>query len=82
MEKQLAGEKQAAKKAEEKLKSLHQAPDVLQLEGVDLEIACMKYRLWKPKMTCGSCTGGAGNDVEVFLPCGHMLCHICLAEIK
>jgi len=51
------------------------------LTGMDLEIACMKYQLWKPKMTCGSCTDN-GNDVEVFLPCGHMLCHMCLAQQK
>ena len=39
---------------------------------IDLDIARMKYMLWKPKMTCGSCMNG--NDVEIFLPCGHVLC--------
>ena len=40
---------------------------------IDKEIACMKYDAWKPKMLCGSCTEGS-NDVEVCLPCGHLLC--------
>lgn len=40
---------------------------------IDKEIACMKYDMWKPKMTCGSCTE-MSNDVEVCLPCGHLLC--------
>ena len=47
---------------------------------IDQEIACLKYEEWKPKMTCGSCTEGS-NDVEVFLPCGHMLCQNCVDEL-
>ena len=49
--------------------------------GMDQEIAVLKYNMWKPKMTCGSCTE-RGNDVEIFLPCGHMLCMDCLTSLK
>ena len=47
---------------------------------VDMEFASMKYEVWKPKMVCGSCTEN-GNDVEVFLPCGHMICNACKDQI-
>ena len=50
------------------------------MSALDLDIVSMKYQLWKPKMTCGSCTEN-GNDVEVFLPCGHMLCQNCVDQI-
>jgi len=48
--------------------------------GDDPDIAMMKYQLWKPKMTCGSCSEN-GNDVEIVLPCGHLLCEKCVQSI-
>ena len=52
-----------------------------ELSVFDMDIATMKYQQWKPKMTCGSCTEN-GNDVEMFLPCGHMLCRRCVDQIN
>lgn len=44
-----------------------------------MEYAYMKYQSWKSKMICGSCN--ENNDVEIFLPCGHMLCQNCKDDI-
>ena len=41
----------------------------------------MKYKDWKPKMTCGSSCED-GNEVEMFLPCGHVLCQKCVKSIQ
>ena len=49
--------------------------------GVDPDIVSMKYELWKPKMTCGGCREN-WNDVEVVLPCGHLLCQKCVDALN
>ena len=78
---QLAEEKTNAKRMEDKLKRITTGPSDMLMEGIDQEMAVLKYKIWQPKMTCGSCTD-AGNDVEVFLPCGHVFCDFCVSELK
>lgn len=36
-----------------------------------------KFNEWRPKMLCETCKD---HEIEVFLPCGHMLCETCMND--
>ena len=81
MEVKLADSKSALELLKQKMK-VKQGAILANSTELDIEIINMKYQLWKPKITCGSCSELLiGNDVEVFLPCGHMLCQNCVDQI-
>lgn len=83
IERTLADTKAATEvtKAKRKNRSLAVGAGGMDLED-DPEVAMLKYKMWKPKMTCEACMDqDQDNDVEVFLPCQHLLCSECVQSL-